>query len=247
MKKIVSTNRTKTMVISNEHLQEASSSSRWRRFTDSFQQGCYQVLARTCYDRIARSFDPGRERAYELMNIQPEDNLLIIGIGSGLDLDYLPDNTNLETLRGLDYSSEMISKCRQRAEDLGISSSNMLQGDAQRLPFEEGQFNKIYFPLSLGSIPDPSLALHEAEKVLTPGGKIIVYEKVLDDDEEPSYGRQALNFFTQCIFTNINRRLSDMMKNTQLQVTHYEALDGILTGPITRRIESQYKIAVLEK
>lgn len=231
----------------NQSPESGTGANCWERFTNSLQNGCYQILPYTCYDSIAGQFDPGRTRAFELMQLKAGNSLLIVGAGTGIDLNYLPEETNLKDVYALDYSSQMINKCRRRAETLNISLDNILQGDGQNLPFQDQQFDRVYFPLSLGSIPNPQLAMKEAERVLTPSGKIVVYEKLLDDQEEPSCGRRTLNFFTQCIFTNINRNLTNIVGTAPLKTTHYESLHNTLTGCIGSRVESQYKIAVLEK
>ena len=142
----------------------------WGRFTHQLQDGCYQVMARTCWDWTVSGFRPGRVRSIELMDIQATDRVLLVGEGSGLDLEYLPDHMNKAHLRAFDFSDQMVTSCRQKAAVLNIPEENIFQGDAQHMALDDRSFDKIFFPLSLGSIPDPAQALREAERVLAPGG-----------------------------------------------------------------------------
>lgn len=214
----------------------------------AMQNGCYQFLAVTLWDSIVSGFSPGRERAIELLEIQATDRVLLVGEGSGLDFAHLPPQTDKQALQAFDFSSQMVRQAKQKAAQLGIPQENCFEGDAQALPYTTQQFDKIYFPLSLGSIPNPQLALKEAERVLAPQGKIVVFEKLLDDGKTASGGRKCLNLFTSCIFADINRNLTDMLgKDTTLKITQYESLENKLGGFFARHAGAHYRIGVLTK
>tara|TARA_R110000868_G_scaffold144959_2_gene364453 strand:+ start:3359 stop:4051 length:693 start_codon:yes stop_codon:yes gene_type:complete len=211
------------------------------------QDGCYQAMAATCWDSIVTGFRPGRVRAMELLDIQPSDHILCVGEGSGLDFDCLPPSTNPTTVWAFDFSSRMVSEMKRRAAQYHIPDAHCMLGDAQRLPFPpEQRFHKIYFPLSLASIPHPHMALREAERVLAPNGRIVIFEKLVDDDTHLSLTRRCIGAFTQCIFADITRNLTQMLgDNPTLKITHYESTEGQLTGCMTRRIGAYYRLAVL--
>ncbi|MCD8524434.1 MAG: methyltransferase domain-containing protein [Gammaproteobacteria bacterium] len=220
---------------------------------DSFarcsQEACYQFLAATFWDSIMGGFRPGRLRAVELLELQPTDYILLVGEGSGLDFDCLPEDIDKTKVIAFDFSSEMVRQAKKKALTYGIPPENVLQGDAQDLSFlGEKQFNKIYFPLSIGSIPHPRLALLEAERVLAPGGKIIVFEKLVDNGAVISRRRQALNWFTRCIFADINRNLTTILgEDSPLQISHYETTENRLEGCLGRTLAPYYRIAVLTR
>jgi ubiquinone/menaquinone biosynthesis C-methylase UbiE len=100
----------------------------------------------------------------------------------------------------------------------------------------------------LGSIPDPQRALEEAERVLAPGGFIVVFEKMVDDGNTPSLGRQCAGCFAQCTFADINRNLSQMMgskEDSPLKITQYHSMSGRLDGCIAGSVDSLYRVAML--
>lgn len=211
-----------------------------------FQNCCYQMLAATCWDSIMGGFNPGRIKAMTLLDIQPMDKVLLVGEGSGLDFNVLPDTINKNELKALDFSSEMVRQAKQKAPRFGIPEENCFVGDAQKLPFTEERFDKIFFPLSLGSIPDPTLALEEAERVLAPRGRIVIFEKLVDDHAEISCSRYVLNWFTRCIFADINRNLTHMMgHHSSLKIMQYESLENHLSGCLVSQLGPYYRLAVL--
>lgn len=213
--------------------------SRWMQNTS------YQVMAYTFWDPLISGFKPGRIKAMQLLGIQPSDHILLIGEGSGLDFECLPDTANKMQIMALDFSSEMVRQSKIKAKRLGIPEKNCFVADAQQLPFTTEKFDKIFFPLSLGSIPNPTLALQEAERVLAPGGKIVVFEKLVDDEAMVSLGRRALNFFTKATFADINRNLSKMLgENSPLKITHYDSLGGKLEN-YAYYLGDYYRLAVL--
>lgn len=210
------------------------------------QDACYQVFAYTIWDNMVSGFLPGRVRAIELMEIQPDDRILLVGEGSGLDFECLPKETNRLALRAFDFSPEMVRQSKIKAKKLDIPEGNCFIGDAQHLPFTDEKFDKIYFPLSIASIPNPSLALREAERVLSPGGKIVVFDKLMDDDLVVSWSRVFLNMITKCVFADITRNLSTILNLVpSLKIVHYESLKDKLDGVFARYAGEHYRLAVI--
>lgn len=220
----------------------------YSKITRKAQNLSYQALAATGWDYIMGGFRPARIKAMELLELQPEDKVLFIGEGSGLDFEVLPETVAKEKVWALDYSSQMVKKAKEKAALLGIPDNQCIIGDAQNLPFVEERFNKIFFPLSLGSIPNPTLAFKEAERILSPKGRIVILEKLVDDRESISYLRRFINFFTKFIFADINRNLTQMIgAETSLKIIHYETTQGQLSGLIGTIISPYYRLATLVK
>jgi len=214
--------------------------------TQWVHQQSYQWMAYTFWDSIVSGFKPGRVRAMQLLDIQPSDKVLLVGEGSGLDFECLPTTLNKTNVKAFDFSPEMVKQAKQKAKRLGIPEENCFVGDAQKLPFTTEKFNKVFFPLSLGSIPNPSLALQEAERVLASGGKIVVFEKLVDDESSVSRKRRCLNFFTQLVFADINRNLTQMLGDqSPLKVVQYESLENKLDGYVAKYAGAYYRLAVI--
>lgn len=231
---------------SDDSSEEFESHSCCERLSRWMQDSSYQLMANTIWDYTVSGFTPGRAKAFELLDVQHSDRILLIGEGSGLDFACLPQNTSLEHVHALDYSSEMVKQSKTKAKQHGIPVTNIIVADAQHLPYEAQSFDKIFFPLSLASIPNPKKAIQEAERVLAPMGKIVVYDKLMDEEQTASCGRSCLNFFTRSIFADINRKLPGMLgKNSSLKITHYESMEGKLKGYFARTVGSSYRVAMI--
>jgi phosphatidylethanolamine/phosphatidyl-N-methylethanolamine N-methyltransferase len=58
--------------------------------------------------------------------------------------------------------------------------------------------------------------------VLTPGGRIAVFDKFLRDEERPSLKRRLLNVVAKPLFSDLNRRLGPLIAGTPVVIEHDE-------------------------
>ena len=58
--------------------------------------------------------------------------------------------------------------------DVGKSIATSVVGDAQRLPFADASFDTVFCSQVLEHVPEPWLALEEFERILKPGGVLIL-------------------------------------------------------------------------
>jgi phosphatidylethanolamine/phosphatidyl-N-methylethanolamine N-methyltransferase len=123
------------------------------------------------------------------------ETVLLTGVGSGLDIPYLPQGPKYT---GIDLTPAMLSKARKRAE--ARSDIDLQPGDAMALSFDDNQFDMVVMHLILAVVPNPLLALKEAERVVKPGGKIIILDKFLRQGERAVIKR-AINLFLRHIAT----------------------------------------------
>ncbi|WP_304451963.1 class I SAM-dependent methyltransferase [Nocardiopsis sp. YSL2] len=100
--------------------------------------------------------------------------VLEVAIGTGRDLPYYPPGTDLT---GVDLSPGMLSRARTRAESAGIDAT-LVEGDAQDLPFGDGEFDSVVCALALCAIPDQRAALTEMWRVLRPGGRLALVDHI---------------------------------------------------------------------
>ena len=102
----------------------------------------------------------------------PGGEILVIGVGTGLELPLLPPNTRVT---GIDISAPMLRAARARVERKGLRQVKGLHVmDAGTLDFAEAAFDVALAPYVMSVLPDPRRALAEAWRVLRPGGSLIV-------------------------------------------------------------------------
>lgn len=182
-------------------------SNRWNRSIYRFWSPVYDYLA-------GRLFVRSRKRAIEILNLQPGERALLVGVGTGLDIPLLRSSVRSV---GLDLTSTMLGKARKRS-----SKGLLVIGDAQALPFPDGSFDSAILTLILSVVPDGAACLQETARVLRPGGRAVILDKFLPEGERPSRSRRLLNVLTSFFGTDINRRLGDMMVGLDCTVEREE-------------------------
>jgi len=135
----------------------------------------YTVWA-PAYDAIVRvaGFDAGRRLSIDRLCLAPSDRVLIVGAGTGLDLDFLPSNVHVTAI---DVTPAMLKHLEQRVAGTGRSVTTRIM-DARQLAFPDSSFDAVVMHLILAVMPQPERGLSEAVRVLKPGGRV-------GDSDEP--------------------------------------------------------------
>ncbi len=109
----------------------------------------------------------------------------VLEIGPGLGEHALPISSSLGPdgiLEVLDIQQEMLDHLMRRASEEGITNIVATQGDAAKLPYPDGRFDRAYLIETLGEIPKKDAALQELRRVLKPEGCLVVGEIIFDPD-----------------------------------------------------------------
>lgn len=157
----------------------------------------YTIIA-PIYDALLAAAGTG-VRAASLAQLpqQGDLNILISGIGSGLDLPYLP---SCHRYIGLDLTAAMLSRVKPRIGNLDV---DLVQGDSMSLPFAEAYFDHVVLHLILAIVPDATACLRETARVLKPGGSVLILDKFLKPGET-AWLRRTLNLLSQHLVTRLD-------------------------------------------
>ena len=76
-----------------------------------------------------------------------------------------------------DINDAMLNLGRQRLEDQGIVVNvRYAIANAEKLPFQDGEFDAVTIAFGLRNVTDKDAALAEMYRVLRPGGKVLILE-----------------------------------------------------------------------
>jgi SAM-dependent methyltransferase len=118
-----------------------------------------------------------RGRLREVLDPQAGERILEIGPGTGYyTLDMAEWVGPLGLVQIFDVQQEFLDHVSLAAEASGVSNIEPTLGDATDLPFEDDSFDAVVLTAVLGEIPDRAAALSEIERVLRPGGRLVVGE-----------------------------------------------------------------------
>jgi len=187
--------------------------TRWNRWR--------YTLYTPVYDRVARYFNASRQRSIEGLEIQPHQKVLIVGAGTGLDLEFLPADCHVVAI---DLTPAMVARIRKRQQQSKLFVEAIVM-NGQSLEFADSTFDIVILHLILAVIPDPVACLKEAERVLKPSGKISVFDKFVKPVAKLSLLRRTLNLFTNVLFSDITRYFEPIVAQTELLVVSDEHAD----------------------
>jgi phosphatidylethanolamine/phosphatidyl-N-methylethanolamine N-methyltransferase len=185
--------------------------NRWNRFI-------YRLWAPVYDATVGHFFQPGRERAMELLSLQTGERVLLVGVGTGADLSLLPKGVEAT---GIDISPDMLARAHQKLPLPGREVT-LLQGDAQHLLVDEASYDAVIFNLILSVIPDGAACLRENLRALKPGGRAVIFDKFLPDDGRLTFLRRLLNMGSTLFGTDITRRFGNLAKGVGIQMVQDE-------------------------
>lgn len=182
----------------------------------------YTLLAPVYDSIVSGPIDAYRIKSLSRLKDTKDKRILIDGIGSGLDIPYLPDDA---CYTGTDITPAMLDRAKKRARNYCIDHPlriNFQVADSQKLPFKDNSFDHIIMHLILAVVPKPSLALQEASRVLKPGGTIIIFDKFIRPGQL-AITRRLLSFFIRHIATRTDVVFEKTLQTCpQLILTHDE-------------------------
>lgn len=137
---------------------------------NDFVEDVYGKLA-SVYDwTFGPTLHPGRLRAIQRMGLRPGDRILEVGVGTGINASLYPREC---TVTGVDFSSSMLEKARDRIARKGMTNVRLLEMDAAALKFADNSFDIVYASYVISVVPDPVQVAAEMRRVCRPGGRII--------------------------------------------------------------------------
>jgi ubiquinone/menaquinone biosynthesis C-methylase UbiE len=118
-----------------------------------------------------------RDRLRGVLRPEPGEQLLEIGVGTGyysLDMaEWVGPEGKLELF---DLQQKFLDHAMRAAGERGLANLVATQGDATSLPYEDASVDAVILTAVLGEIPDSAAALREIQRVLKPGGRLVVGE-----------------------------------------------------------------------
>ncbi len=111
----------------------------------------------------------------ELLEIEPSDAVLEVGSGPGVGLELAAAKVPEGRVVGVDSSATMLEMAQRRNRALIEAGRIELRlGTVDRLPFQDGTFDKAMTMNSLHLWPDPIAGLKGIRRTLRRGGRIAV-------------------------------------------------------------------------
>jgi demethylmenaquinone methyltransferase / 2-methoxy-6-polyprenyl-1,4-benzoquinol methylase len=139
------------------------------------------------YDLLSAALSLGQDPRWRRamvarIDARPTDRVLDVATGTGLVARALVSRYGCSVV-GLDQSAEMLAGARKalaRRPELA-ARIRLVEGQAERLPFGDAEFDHLTFTYLLRYVDDPAATLTELARVVKPGGRIAAVEFGLPD------------------------------------------------------------------
>jgi len=202
----------------------------WNRFRYSLWSPFYNLIS-----PMTASL---RRRSLALAPIRADDRILLVGAGTGLDLDYLPRDANVVAT---DLTPAMLEHLRRRAIRLKMPRVLPIVRDGQNLEFAPETFDLVVLHFIVAVIPDPVRCITQAAGVLRPGGRLLIMDKFAPDDRRPPLYLRWLNPILSVLVTDVTRQLMPLVRASGLELIEVKslALSGLFKSALLRKREEQ--------
>ena len=107
----------------------------------------------------------------------PNDRVLDVATGTGMVAEELLRRYGC-TVVGLDQSGAMLRRARAKlaGSPLLAERLQLVEGEAEALPFRDAEFDHLTFTYLLRYVDDPTETLRELARVVKPGGRVACVE-----------------------------------------------------------------------
>jgi demethylmenaquinone methyltransferase/2-methoxy-6-polyprenyl-1,4-benzoquinol methylase len=133
------------------------------------------------YDRVGAVMSFGQDPRWRraLVNaVAPERGMRILDVATGTGMVAFALAARGAEVVGLDQSEAMLGGARERLQGTPSLAARLsfVLGEAEALPFGDGEFDALSFTYLLRYVDDPAGTMRELARVVKPGGRIAMVE-----------------------------------------------------------------------
>ena len=188
----------------------------------SFVEGVYEKMA-SVYDLFfGLPLHHGRAKAIRRMAIKPDDQILEVGVGTGISLPLYPRKCSVT---GIDLSDGMLERARERVEQYNLRNVRLIQMDATQLKFPDKSFDIVYAPYFINCVPDPLAVTREMRRVCKSGGRLVFLNHFLSNNIVGSKLERAIAPLTLHLGFKSDFDLSAFLAQTGLRAASIEKVN----------------------
>src|ERR1700693_5106172 len=134
-----------------------------------------------------------------LAKLSPGETVLDLGSGGGIDVLLSAKRVGpVGKAYGLDMTDEMLALANENKRKAGASNVEFLKGEIENIPLPDNSVDVIISNCVINLSADKGRVLHEAFRVLRPGGRFAVSD-VIVRGEVPDEVRASMLLWVGCI------------------------------------------------
>ena len=129
-----------------------------------------------------------RVRLREALSLSGGERVLEIGPGTGYYTPQIAQWVGDGTVEILDIQQAMLDHTMKKVHGLGITNVSSQLADAVELPYPNESVDTALMVTVFGEIPDSDAALAEVNRVLKPGGRLVIGSIAVGDPHFSTLG-----------------------------------------------------------
>ena len=168
---------------------------------------CADPITSNLYDAVQTSGLPetavlaslGCGNPTALAELKPGEVVLDLGSGGGIDVLLSAKRVGATgKAYGLDMTDEMLALANENKTKAGVENVEFLKGEIESIPLPDSSVDVIISNCVINLSSDKDKVLHEAFRVLKPGGRIAVSDVVTRGEINPQI-RQSILLWVGCV------------------------------------------------
>jgi S-adenosylmethionine-diacylgycerolhomoserine-N-methlytransferase len=188
---------------------------------------------RYIYDLTRKYYLFGRDKLIKQITIEPNEQILEMGCGTGRNLLLLAKRYPNASYYGIDASQEMLNTAQAKLKTKNTQNFPIIfqQCLAEELDYQKTfgltkPFDKIFYSYSLSMIPPWREALEAGLNNLKPNGTLYIVD-FSDQRNYPAWFRKILKRWLDLFGVHYKPELLDYLQYLQAQGKGYLQLEGI--------------------
>src|SRR5438876_2190421 len=134
-----------------------------------------------------------------LARLEPGETVLDLGSGGGIDVLLSARRVGPNgKAYGLDMTDEMLALARENQRKAGVENVEFLRGEIENIPLPDNSVDVVISNCVINLSADKRRVLHEAFRVLKPGGRFAVSDVVVRGDI-PDAVRRSMELWVGCV------------------------------------------------
>jgi len=177
------------------------------------------------YDKIfGKVFHEGRESAIRNLNVQPNERILEVGVGTGIALPMYPRHCEVIAI---DFSEGMLEIARKRTAEHQMSHVTLHRMDAGAMEFEDSTFDTVVAAYVVTAVPDYRKVVSEMIRVCRPGGRIIMLNHFSNENKMVAAVEKVISPLTKHLGWRTDLSLDNVLEGTELHVARKQNVNPL--------------------
>lgn len=177
------------------------------------------------YDKVfGKVFHEGRESAIRNLNVQPDEQILEVGVGTGLALPMYPRHCRIV---GIDVSEGMLARAKEKAAAHSLDHVQLHRMDAGAMQFDDDSFDTVVAAYVVTAVPDYRKVVDEMIRVCRPGGRIIMLNHFSNGNKVIAAVEKVISPLTKHLGWRTDLSLNTVLEGTSLRIARNQRVNPL--------------------